>query len=220
MAGSSQDSLKAGPRKLVLSESQSRRRPRVLSPILTMNAGHQVEATFVEIRDDGDPIEVQDSHHFAKHGLGFIEVMQNVHHRDASEVPIRIGEVRGIAVNETDALLQPSFRAQQSGKFLLHGVQIDRHDIQSGPRQLDGEKPLARSHVEGGPMKHSTTGDDEPRRGCAVEASLLVEQIPRSEDLHAIIGTQVRPSESGLEPTACVKLTFRERMARRRLPPP
>jgi hypothetical protein len=166
----------------------------VLSPILTVNAGHQVEATFVEIRHDGDPIEAQDSHHFAKHGLRMVEVMQNVHHPDAAEVPIWIGEVRGIAVNETDVLLHPSFRAQQGGQLLLHGVQIDRHDIQSGPRQLDGEKTLARSHVESGPTKRSATGHDEARRGCAVETAPLVAQIPLMEDLHSIIGTQVRSS--------------------------
>jgi hypothetical protein len=115
MAGSSQDALKAGPRKLVFSQGQSRRRPRVLSPILTKNAGHQVEAAIVEFRDDGDPIDIQDSHHFAKNGHRVIEVMQNVHYRDAAEVPVRIVEMRGIAANEMDALLQASFRAQQAG---------------------------------------------------------------------------------------------------------
>ena len=185
-----------------------------------MNARHEVEATFVEFRDDSDPIEVQDSHHFAKHGPWLVEVMQNVHHRDAAEVPIRIGEVRGIAVNETDVLLHPSFRAQQGGQLLLHGVQIDGHDIQSGSRQLDGEKALARSHVESGPTKYSTTGHDETRRCRAVEAPLLVEQIPRVEALDSIVGTQVRPSESPGNPRACVKFTFLEGMARRRLRPP
>jgi hypothetical protein len=181
-----------------------------------MNAGHEFEATFVEIRDDGDPIEVQDSHHFAEHGLRVIEVMQNVHHRDATEVPVRIGEMRGIAVNEMDALLHPGFRAQQSGQLLLHVVQIDRHDIQPGSRQLDSEKALARSHVEGGSTKNPTTGYDEARRGCAVEAAALVAQIPRMEALHSIIGTQVRPSET-LDAPLCVELTSREGMARRRL---
>jgi hypothetical protein len=60
---------------LIFSKSQSRRRPRVLSPILTVDAGHQVEATFVEIRHDGDPIEAQESHHFAEHGPRIVEVM-------------------------------------------------------------------------------------------------------------------------------------------------
>jgi len=188
----------------------------MLSPILTVHAGHQVEATFVEFRHDGDPIEAQDSCHFAKHGFRTVEVMQNVHHGDASEVFIGIGEARGIAVNEMDAVLHPSFGAQQGGELLLRGIQIYRYDIQSGSRQLDGEQAPARSHVESGPTKRPATGRDETRRGYAVEAPLLVEQIPRVEALGSIIGTQVGPSESRPEPLACVKLTFREDMARRR----
>jgi hypothetical protein len=64
-----------------------------------MNAGYEFEALFVEVRDDDDPVILEYPHHFAKYRSWLTEVVQDVHHRDAAEVSIRVREMGGVALN-------------------------------------------------------------------------------------------------------------------------
>ena len=187
------DGLEACPEQLNLGKGHGRRGSRVLSSVLAMNAGYEVEALFVEVRDNDEPLILEHPCHFAKYRCWLNKVVQDIHHHDAAEVTVGMREMRGVAVNEADTASNPGFSAEKSGEFLLFGVQIHRDNLQPRPCQLDGEKPLARAHIECRAAEGAPGRDDKARGANPVMAATLVEQIPRVEGLHTLISIQLGP---------------------------
>jgi hypothetical protein len=99
---------------------------------------------------------------------------------------------------------------EKLGQFLFFTVRIDGDDIYPRPRQLDGEKPLARAHIERWTTESTGSLDDEARGTDAVVAETTILETSCAEraqpfmsirrGLHAAPGSSRSSSPSDILP--------------------